>query len=165
MSNTLDLNKIGFYVYFNSNRKNKDDLTSIKTLLETKPNIQVDPKKRGVYYKKDFYEIVCKKIFNSLKRNSEFHSNLNSAYILNTLRTADAILLIETIDTIDDKFICGFATLQFSTDINILRTNLLGFNCDIEGCRQIIVDFLPKFCDDINMLYLSFGGLLLHIGN
>lgn len=165
MSSTLDFNKLKFYLYFNSNRKNNTDLTSIKNLLEDCKNIEIDPKKKGVYYKKDFYEIVCKKLFNSLKHNDDFHKNINTKFILNMLRSVDALLLIENIHSIDDKFICGFAALNFFPDITLIHSQLIGFNCDVEGCRQVVFDFLHKFCNDVNMMHLQFGGLLLHIGN
>lgn len=160
MPNTLDLNKIEFHVYVNSKKTNS---SIIKTMLEGNTKFLVDPKKKSVYYKKDFYEIVCKKIFNSLKHNSDFHKNINTQFILNTLRTVDALLLVETIDSIDDKFICGFAALNFFPNIPLIHNHLIGFNCDVEGCRQVVFDFLQNFCDDLHMMYLSFGGLLMHI--
>jgi hypothetical protein len=156
----IDLSTLEYHVYFNSN-KNNSHLISIKTLLEGMSNIQVDPKKKGVYYKKDFYEIVCKKIFNSLKRNHEFQKNINTKFVLHTLRNVDALLLIET----NGKIICGFATLNFFPDINIVHTQLVGFNCDIKYCRKNVLDFLPKFSQNINMMHLTFGALLLQIGD
>jgi hypothetical protein len=157
MSN-IDLNILEYHVYFNSN-KNNSHLISIKTVLESILSIQVDPKKKTIYYKKDFYEIICKKIFNSLKRNHIF----NKKFVLHTLRSVDALLLIETNHNIHNKIICGFATFNFFPYINLVHTQLVGFNSDIEGCRKIILDYLPDFCKNINMMYLSFGGLLLHM--
>jgi hypothetical protein len=164
MSNkTLDLNKIGYYIYFNSNSSN--DLSHIKELLLSMPNIMIDYKKKGVYYKKDFYEIVCKKIFNGLKRNNEFSSHLNTKFITNILRHVDAILLIETLENIDDKMICGFVTLSFFPHINLVHTELVGINIDVDGCRQCVFDFIKKFCDHIHMMHLTFGGIMLQMGD
>lgn len=155
----LDLNKIGYYIYFNSNRS--ADFSHIKELLGKMPQIAIDYKKKGVYYKKDFYEIICKKIFNALKRNLV----LNTKYITNTLRHVDAILLVETLDDIDDKFICGFATINFFPNVNLIHTELVGYNSDIDGCRLHIFDFIKQFCEHIDMMHLTFGGLLLPMGH
>lgn len=163
MSNIpVDTNNIGYYIYFNSH--GCKDLTHIKQLLASLPNILVDHKKKGVYYQQDFYEIVCKKIFNSVKRNDDFYSgHINRKFIANILRTVDALLLVETLDTIDDKIICGFATLTFFPYINLVHTQILGFNADVQGCRECIFGFIKKICEHIGMMHLTFGGLLLEM--
>lgn len=160
---SIDVNKLGFYIYFNSN--SPKDLSHFKELLLSMNNIMIDHKKKGVYYKKDFYEIVCKKIFNGLKRTPEFNSHLNTKFITNILRQVDAVLLIETLDNIDEKFICGFTTITFFPEINLFHTELLGINIDVDGCRQCVFDFIKKFCHHIGMMHLTFGGLLLQIGD
>lgn len=154
----LDPNKIGYYIYFNSNRST--DFSHIKELLANMPNIEIDYRKKGVYYKKDFYEIVCKKIFNGLKRDPI----LNTKFIANTLRNVDAILLVETLDDIDEKFICGFATINFFSDTNLVHTELVGFNGDMDRCRQETFGFIKRICEHIGMMHLTFGGLLLSMG-
>ena len=160
---SIDVNKLGFYIYFNSNTSK--DISHFKQQLVSMPNIMIDHKKKGVYYKKDFYEIVCKKIFNGLKRTNEFNTHVNTKCITNTLRRVDAILLVETLDDIDNKFICGFATITFFPEINLLHSELVGINIDIPGCRQCVFDFIKQFCDHINMIHLAFGGLLLQMGD
>lgn len=156
---SIDANKLGCYIYFNSNTKK--DISYLKELLVSMPNIMIDHKKKGVYYKKDFYEIVCKKIFNGLKREQ----NLNTKFINNTLRRVDAILLVETLDDIDDKFICGFATITFFPEINIIHTEVIGTNIDISGCQKCVFDFIKQFSEHISMMHLTFGGLLLQMGD
>lgn len=156
---SIDLSKIGFYIYFNSNTTK--NVSHFKELLLSMPDIMVDHKKKGVYYKKDFYDIVCKKIFNALKK----HQQLNTKFITNTLRRVDAILLIETLDDIDEKFICGFATITFFPEINLLHTELLGINIDAPGCREYVFGFIQKICQHIGLMHLTFGGLLLEMGD
>lgn len=163
MSNIIDLNKIGFHIYFNSN--NSKDNSYFKQLLVSMPNIIIDYKKNCVYYKKDFYEIVCKKIFNGLKRNPEFNTHLNTKCITNILRRVDAILLIETLHDVEDKIICGFATITFFPEINIIHTELVGINFDVQGCSKYIFDFIKQFCQHMGMMHLTFGGLLLQMGD
>ena len=162
MSISIDVNKLGFYIYFNSNTLK--DLSHFKQLLLSMPNTIIDHKKKGVYYKKDFYEIICKKIFNGLKRTNEFNTHLNTKFITNMLRRVDAILLVETLDDIDDKFICGFATISFFPEINLVHTELIGINMDVHGCRECVFEFIKNFCHHIGMMHLTFGGLLLQMG-
>lgn len=160
---SIDANKLGFYIYFNSN--SSKDLSHFKEKIVSMPNVMIDHKKKGVYYKKDFYEIVCKKIFNGLKRTHEFNSHLNTKCITNILRRVDAILLVETLDDIDDKFMCGFATISFFPEINIAHTELVGINIDINGCRQYVFDFIKQISEHTSMMNLTFGGLLLQMGH
>jgi hypothetical protein len=151
----LDEKNISNNIFFNplSIIDKSNDNSNIKTILETKENLSIHPNETEIKHQKHLYIELCKKMYNNIKQSDNFGEGINLEFISTSLKEADAILFIETIETNsrDNKTIYGFSTLNFINFKNVLHLDLICSNNNVKGCGSYILNLLKEICAFVNL--------------